>query len=111
MTATRTELRVLEGQQVSLTLTDGTHMDTCSLVSAGRTSVGTLWVFANGDDTFIPRHEVIAIRATASPNVPALAATPRPPSGADRSPTGAVSQMSAGELQHTTGKEEETFRC
>jgi hypothetical protein len=98
MTATRSELRAVEGQQVSLTLTDGTHMDTWSLVSAGRASVGTLRVFADGDDTFIMRHEVIDIRATASPSGPALAATPRPPSGAEESSTGAVSQMSAGEL-------------
>ena len=82
MTTTRSELRALEGRQVSVTLTDGTHMDACSLVSAGRASVGTVWVFADGDDTFIPFHEVINVRAAAPPIGPVLAATqPAPDRG------------------------------
>ena len=67
---------------MSLALTGGTHMDACSLVSAGRAPVGTLWVFADGDDTFIPLHQVIDIRATASPIGPAPTPTiPAPVSG------------------------------
>jgi hypothetical protein len=81
MTTTRNELRALEGHRVSVTLTDGTHMDACSLVSAGRASVGTVWLFADGDDTFIPLSEVINVRAAASPIGPVLAAQPAPPRG------------------------------
>jgi hypothetical protein len=91
MTPTRSELRGLEGLQVSMTLTDGTHMETCSVVSAGRASVGTLWVFADGADTFIPLHEVIDIHATASLLGPVLAGTLRHPS----TPAGATSEISA----------------
>jgi hypothetical protein len=50
---------------VSLALIDGTQMDGCSLVSAGRASVATLWVLADGDDTFISRDQVLDIRAAA----------------------------------------------
>jgi hypothetical protein len=65
MTATRSDLRGLEGKLVSLALIDGTQMDGCSLVSAGRASVATLWVLADGDDTFISRDQVLDIRAAA----------------------------------------------
>src|SRR5689334_19675975 len=75
MTATRSELRGLEGRQVCVTRSDGTQLDVCSLVSAGRASVGTLWLFADGADTFIPLEDVLDIRASA-PSYPAsLAAT------------------------------------
>jgi hypothetical protein len=74
MTAKRTELRALEGKEVSLALSDGTEINGCSLVSAGRASVGTLWLLAGGDDTFIALDRVIAIRAIASPMAPSLAA-------------------------------------
>ncbi len=65
MTATRSELRALEGKQVSVMLIDGTRLDACSLVSAGRASVRTLWVLADGGDTFIPIDEVGDIRGMA----------------------------------------------
>jgi hypothetical protein len=106
MTATRTELRALEGQQVSLTLTDGTHMDACSLVSAGRASVGTVWVFAEGDDTFIPLSEVINVRAAASLSGPVLAATlPTPVRGPiDHLPAGCLRSRPASANTHR-GKE------
>jgi hypothetical protein len=67
MTATTNELRALEGKRVSLMLIDGTLLDGCRLVSAGRASVRTLWVFRNGDDAFIPMDEVRDVRATAPP--------------------------------------------
>jgi hypothetical protein len=54
-------------------------MDACSSVSAGRASVGTVSVFADGDDTFIPLQEVINVRTAASPIGPVLAATLRAP--------------------------------
>jgi hypothetical protein len=46
--------RSLEGRQVSLALADGSRIDDCQLVSAGRGHIETLWVFSNGSDTFVP---------------------------------------------------------
>lgn len=48
--------------EVHVALRDGTHIDRCHLVSAGRRSVATLWVFADGEDLFIPHEEVIDVR-------------------------------------------------
>ena len=42
----------LEGRRVSLALVDGSRLDDCELVSAGR-GTPTLWLFVNGDDVFI----------------------------------------------------------
>lgn len=55
------ELRSLEGRQVSVALTDGSRIDDCQLVSAGRPGVQTLWVFSNGADTFVPLPDVIEV--------------------------------------------------
>jgi hypothetical protein len=66
--ATRTsELRHLEGRQVSLALVNGSRIDDCSLVSAGRGRAATLWVFTNGHDAFIPVSDVVDIWEAASP--------------------------------------------
>ena len=40
----------LEGHRVGIALTDGSRIDDCQLVFAGRDS---LWVFINGDDAFV----------------------------------------------------------
>ena len=48
------DLRALEGRQVSLALADGSRIDDCHLVSAGRTHLRTVWVFAHGMDIFVP---------------------------------------------------------
>jgi hypothetical protein len=53
------ELRFLEGRRVSLALTDGSILDDCQLVSVGRRSVNSVWLFTNGTDTFIPLTDVI----------------------------------------------------
>jgi hypothetical protein len=58
---TMSELRSLEGRQVSVALADGTRIDDCQLVSAGRPGVQTLWVFCNGMDTFVPLPDVIEV--------------------------------------------------
>jgi hypothetical protein len=50
------ELRRLEGRAVGLSLADGSRLDDVSLVSA-RTR--TLWVIANGEDTFLAVDQVI----------------------------------------------------
>jgi hypothetical protein len=52
----RQELRKLEGRSVHLSLTGGTRLDDVSLVSARTT---TLWVFTNGEDTFVPVDHVV----------------------------------------------------
>ena len=55
------ELRSLEGRQVSVALADGSRIDDCQLVSAGRPGVRTLWVFCNGADTFVPLPDVVEV--------------------------------------------------
>jgi hypothetical protein len=50
--------RGLEGHRVSIALADGSRIDDCSLVSAGRREDGRLWVYCNGADTFVPLNEV-----------------------------------------------------
>lgn len=61
------ELRQLEGCQVSLALADGSRIDDCSLVSVGRGHSTTLWVFTNGSDTFIPFSDVVDAWEAAPP--------------------------------------------
>ena len=46
----RAELSQLEGRRVSLALIDGSRIDDCQLVLAGRFK---LWVFVNGHDNFV----------------------------------------------------------
>lgn len=47
----------LEGRRVNLALADGSRLDDCELVSAGR-GTATLWLFVNGDDVFVPVTDV-----------------------------------------------------
>ena len=54
----RTMLRRFEGHSVHLALADGSRIDDVSLVSAGSR---TVWVFFNGEDTFIPLRDVIDV--------------------------------------------------
>jgi hypothetical protein len=63
------ELKGLEGRQVSLALRDGSRMDACQLISAGRSQVGTLWLVRDDLDTFVPLDEVDAMCETASGSV------------------------------------------
>jgi hypothetical protein len=46
----RTALNQLEGRQVSVSLIDGSRIDDCQLVLAGKFK---LWVFVNGHDAFV----------------------------------------------------------
>jgi len=48
----------LEGHRVSIALADGSRIDDCALVSAGRRGDGRLWLYCNGADTFVPLSEV-----------------------------------------------------
>jgi hypothetical protein len=52
----RRELRRFEGSSVSLALADGSRLDDVSLVSARGM---TLWVFASGEDRFVPVTSVV----------------------------------------------------
>lgn len=54
-------LRQWEGRQVSLALADGSRIDDCQLVSAGRSAAPTLWLFANGADVFVALGDVISV--------------------------------------------------
>ncbi|MDQ1489336.1 MAG: hypothetical protein QOJ23_1850 [Actinomycetota bacterium] len=61
-----TQLRILEGHQVSLALADGSRIDDSQLVSAGRSRVPTIWIFVNGTDTFVPLGDVVDVWETAA---------------------------------------------
>jgi hypothetical protein len=57
----REHLKSLEGRQVSLALQDGSRIDSCQLVSVGRSQVRTLWLVRNNLDTFVALDEVVAV--------------------------------------------------
>jgi hypothetical protein len=57
-------LTMLEGRQVSVALHDGTRIDDSNLVSSGRRRARTLWLFANGEDVFVPVDEVVDVWET-----------------------------------------------
>jgi hypothetical protein len=48
----------LEGHRVSIALINGSRIDDCALVSAGRRGDDRLWLYCNGADTFVPLAEV-----------------------------------------------------
>jgi hypothetical protein len=54
-------VRLLEGRQVCVALTNGSRIDDCQLVSAGRVSTDTMWLFSNGADLFISIDEVLDV--------------------------------------------------
>ena len=54
-------LKSLEGRQVSVALTNGGRIDDCQLVSSGRRRLGSLWLFTNGEDVFVPLSEVVDV--------------------------------------------------
>ena len=51
-------LLTLEGRRVTVALADGSRIDDCELVSAGRHS-DNVWLFAGGVDTFVSVHDII----------------------------------------------------
>jgi hypothetical protein len=54
-------LQLLEGQQVSVALRNGARIDDCQLVSAGRATTTTLWLFSNGSDVFVSLGDVVDV--------------------------------------------------
>jgi len=65
-------LRSLEGRHVSVALSDGSRIDDCQLVSAGRKEFQRVWLFVNGIDTFLSPFNVVAVWEPTS-NRPAAA--------------------------------------
>jgi hypothetical protein len=65
------ELRQLEGRQVCVALADGSRIDDCQLVSAGRRGAKTLWVFTNGRDAFVSVEDVVDLWEALSAGSPA----------------------------------------
>ncbi len=61
------ELRAFEGQQICVALSDGSRIDDCALVSAGRAGTDTAWVFVNGADVFLRIADVVAVWEAARP--------------------------------------------
>jgi hypothetical protein len=59
--SSRKGLQLLEGQQVSVALRNGSRIDDCQLVSAGRATTTTLWLFSNGADMFVSLGDVIDV--------------------------------------------------
>jgi len=53
------QLRGFEGRRVSVALADGSRIDDCQLVSSGRNRARNLWLFANGQDTFVAFDDVV----------------------------------------------------
>lgn len=46
---------------MSVALADGSRIDDCELVSAGRHQVHSLWLFTNGSDRFVSTDDVLAV--------------------------------------------------
>lgn len=57
-------LHSIEGRQVNVALRDGTRIDDCNLVSSGRSCVGSLWLFTNGEDVIVALDDVIDVWET-----------------------------------------------
>lgn len=57
------KLRGLEGRTVHLSLVDGSRLDDVALVSARSR---TVWVFTNGEDTFVPVTDVVDVWESAA---------------------------------------------
>jgi hypothetical protein len=64
MAIRRSELRDLEGQQINIALVDGSRVDDCTLVSAGRGGAANIWVFTGGDDAFLRYDDVVDLWTT-----------------------------------------------
>ncbi|MGH2667972.1 MAG: hypothetical protein ACRDH5_02415 [bacterium] len=61
------QLRTLEGRQVNLAFRDGSRIDDCQLISAGRPGTGTVWIYAQGIDVFLPPTTIVDCWEAAPP--------------------------------------------
>jgi hypothetical protein len=64
---TPAKLRSLEGRQVNVALRGGDRIDDCQLVSAGRASTATVWLFSNGTDLFVEVDDLTDVWEAAGP--------------------------------------------
>ena len=64
----RSRLRLLEGRRVSVRLQSGCILDADELVSAGRTHLTTLWLYAGGLDVFVPVEDVVDVTDMTQPD-------------------------------------------
>ena len=55
----RPQLQSLEGRQVNVAFGDGSRIDHCQLISASRSGTGTVWIFADGIDVFLPASTIV----------------------------------------------------
>jgi len=55
------QLRTLEGRRVSLSLTNGSQLDSVEVISAGRGGLSSLWLEVDGIDLFVEKAEILAI--------------------------------------------------
>lgn len=55
------QARGLQGQPVSVALADGSRIDDAALVSVGRDTAGTLWLYSNGEDIFVALADVVDV--------------------------------------------------
>jgi hypothetical protein len=53
--------QAFEGRRVSVALRNGSRIDDCQLISAGRVCTATLWLFSNGLDLFVPIRQVLDV--------------------------------------------------
>ena len=63
---TRTQLQALEGRPVSVAMTDGSHIDSAHVISAGRRGPQTIWLLIDGNDVFLPLADVASIWESAA---------------------------------------------
>lgn len=61
--------RYLEGRRVGVALADGSRIDDCELVSAGRHGHPSLWLYTNGGDAFVPLADVTDVWEVLGPRV------------------------------------------
>jgi hypothetical protein len=53
------ELKALEGHRVGVAVRGGDRIDDCQLVSVGRGRSRSLWLYADGADTFVALADVV----------------------------------------------------
>ncbi len=58
---TKTRLHNLGGRKGSVALRNGPRIEDCQLVSAGRATTQTVWLFTNGADVFVPHSDVLDV--------------------------------------------------
>ena len=55
------QLAWLEGHQVGVALRDGSRIDDSQLVSTGHGGAPSIWLFENGDDTFVRVEDILDV--------------------------------------------------